>query len=114
MPVYACVCKAWPVPVSYYQVISQADLVTVLIGRNSLPLEFWRVLHVEYGIVVYPSTFTEDIDVQGLGTDVTFTEAYYGHIGEFKSSSYRGRGLTSSNSHVWPLRRHEAPSAMSL
>lgn len=46
-----------------------------------LPFEFWRVLHAEYGIVVYPSALTEDIDVQGLGTDVTYTEAYGGHIG---------------------------------
>ncbi|KAK7415228.1 hypothetical protein QQZ08_000672 [Neonectria magnoliae] len=49
-------------------------------GQYKLPLEFWRVLHAEYGIVVYPSAFTEDVEVQGLGTDVTFTEAYYGHI----------------------------------
>jgi len=46
-----------------------------------LPFEFWRVLHAEYGIVVYPSALTEDIEVQGLGIDVTFTEAYCGHIG---------------------------------
>ena len=46
-----------------------------------LPFEFWRVLHAEYGIVVYPSALTEDIDVQGLGVDVTFTDAYTGHIG---------------------------------
>lgn len=50
--------------------------------NNRLPLEFWRILHVEYGIVVYPSAFTEDLDVQGLGTDVTFAEAYHGHIGK--------------------------------
>ncbi|KAF4979377.1 hypothetical protein FZEAL_4418 [Fusarium zealandicum] len=49
-------------------------------GQYKLPLEFWRILHSEYGIVVYPSAFTEDVEVQGLGTDVTFTEAYYGHI----------------------------------
>ncbi|CAM1501769.1 Fc.00g037530.m01.CDS01 [Cosmosporella sp. VM-42] len=49
-------------------------------GQYKLPLEFWRVLHGEYGIIVYPSAFTEDIDVHGLGTDVTFTEAYHGHI----------------------------------
>lgn len=33
--------------------------------------------------MVYPSAFTEDVEVQGLGTDVTFTEAYYGHISMF-------------------------------
>lgn len=37
---------------------------------------------MEYGIVVYPSAFTEEIDVQGLGVDVTFTEAYSRHIGK--------------------------------
>uniref|UniRef100_A0A0D2XHJ6 Uncharacterized protein n=1 Tax=Fusarium oxysporum (strain Fo5176) TaxID=660025 RepID=A0A0D2XHJ6_FUSOF len=45
-----------------------------------LPLSFWRVLHAEYGIIVYPTAFTEDIDIQGLNIDVTFTEAYNGHI----------------------------------
>ncbi|POR34187.1 Uncharacterized protein TPAR_05600 [Tolypocladium paradoxum] len=49
-------------------------------GQYKLPFEFWRVLHAEYGIVVYPSALTEDIEVQGLGIDVTFTEAYCGHI----------------------------------
>ncbi|EJP64267.1 hypothetical protein ACQRIT_007826 [Beauveria bassiana] len=49
-------------------------------GQYRLPAEFWRVLHVEYGIVVYPSALTEDIDVQGLGVDVTFTDAYSKHI----------------------------------
>lgn len=49
---------------------------------SRLPLEFWRILHSEYGIVVYPSAFTEDIEIQGLGMDVTFTEAYHGHIGK--------------------------------
>jgi hypothetical protein len=48
---------------------------------DRLPFEFWRVLHAEYGIVVYPSALTEDIDVQGLGVDVTFMDAYCGHIG---------------------------------
>ncbi|KJZ74811.1 hypothetical protein HIM_05720 [Hirsutella minnesotensis 3608] len=49
-------------------------------GQYKLPFEFWRVLHAEYGIVVYPSAMTEDIDVHGLGIDVTFTEAYRGHV----------------------------------
>ncbi|KAM0200066.1 hypothetical protein ACHAPA_007026 [Fusarium lateritium] len=49
-------------------------------GQYKLPLQFWHVLHSEYGIVVYPSAFSEHMDVQGLGTDVTFTEAYHGHI----------------------------------
>ncbi|KAF5022272.1 hypothetical protein F66182_5675 [Fusarium sp. NRRL 66182] len=49
-------------------------------GQFQLPLEFWRILHSEYGIIVYPSAFVEVLDVSGLGTDVTFTEAYHGHI----------------------------------
>ncbi|OAA47052.1 hypothetical protein NOR_02688 [Metarhizium rileyi] len=49
-------------------------------GQYQLPFEFWRVLHAEYGIVVYPSALTEDIDVHGLGVDVTFMDAYCGHI----------------------------------
>ncbi|EFY95486.1 uncharacterized protein G6M90_00g061080 [Metarhizium brunneum] len=49
-------------------------------GQYQLPFEFWKVLHAEYGIVVYPSALTEDIDVQGLGVDVTFMDAYGGHI----------------------------------
>lgn len=48
---------------------------------DSLPLEFWRILHGEYGIVVYPSAFTEEVHVQGMDTEITFTEAYQGHIG---------------------------------
>lgn len=46
----------------------------------SPPLGFWQVLHSEYGIVVYPSAWQEDINIPGMGVDVTFTEAYHGHI----------------------------------
>ncbi|EKJ73389.1 hypothetical protein NXS19_005318 [Fusarium pseudograminearum] len=49
-------------------------------GQFRPPLSFWQVLHSEYGIVVYPSAFQEDINIPGLGIDVTFTEAYQGHI----------------------------------
>ncbi|RSM19292.1 hypothetical protein CDV31_001970 [Fusarium ambrosium] len=56
-------------------------------GQYKLPLEFWRILHAEYGIVVYPSAFSEDIEIQGLGMDVTFTEAYHGHIVMFDRCS---------------------------
>ncbi|KAF4962201.1 hypothetical protein FSARC_9716 [Fusarium sarcochroum] len=49
-------------------------------GQFKLPLQFWRVLHAEYGIIVYPSAFEEDLDVQTMGMDFTFTEAYHGHI----------------------------------
>lgn len=51
-------------------------------GQYRLPSDFWKVLHLEYGIIVYPSAMMEEIDVQGLGVDVTFTEAYAGHIGK--------------------------------
>ncbi|KAG5929245.1 hypothetical protein E4U53_002484 [Claviceps sorghi] len=51
-------------------------------GQYQVPHEFWRVLHAEYGIVVYPSALTEDVDVQGLGVEVTYTDAYCGHVGE--------------------------------
>ena len=53
---------------------------------SRLPLEFWKVLQSEYGIIVFPSALTEDIDVQGLGIDVTFTDAYSGHIGRLESN----------------------------
>lgn len=56
----------------------------MFLSDDRLPLEFWRILHAEYGIVVYPSAFTEEVDVQGLGTDVTFSEAYHGHIGKIE------------------------------
>ncbi|KAF4454805.1 hypothetical protein F53441_2747 [Fusarium austroafricanum] len=49
-------------------------------NQFKLPLSFWHILHAEYGIVVYPTAFTQHIDIQGLEMDVTFTEAYYGHI----------------------------------
>ncbi|CEI60762.1 hypothetical protein FVEN_g2574 [Fusarium venenatum] len=49
-------------------------------GQFRPPLNFWQVLHSEYGIIVYPSAFQEDINIPGLGIEVTFTEAYRGHI----------------------------------
>ncbi|KZZ96084.1 hypothetical protein AAL_04380 [Moelleriella libera RCEF 2490] len=52
-------------------------------GQYQLPHEFWRVLHAEYGIVVYPSALTEDIHSDGLGKDLSFTDAYRGHIGAY-------------------------------
>ncbi|KAM0508038.1 hypothetical protein ACHAP8_000245 [Fusarium lateritium] len=51
-----------------------------LVLENVPPLNFWQVLHSEYGIIVYPSAFQEDINIPGLGIEVTFTEAYRGHI----------------------------------
>ncbi|KAL7800009.1 hypothetical protein V8C37DRAFT_363739 [Trichoderma ceciliae] len=49
-------------------------------GQFKLPVEFWKILHAEYGIVVYPSALTECIAVAGLGTSQTFAEVYSGHI----------------------------------
>ncbi|KAG6028446.1 hypothetical protein E4U19_001411 [Claviceps sp. Clav32 group G5] len=49
-------------------------------GQYQVPYEFWRVLHAEYGIVVYPSALTEEIDTHGLGVDVAYADAYGGHI----------------------------------
>lgn len=51
---------------------------------DRLPVEFWKILHAEYGIVVYPSALTEDVDVHGVGTECTFTDAYCGHISKFR------------------------------
>lgn len=45
---------------------------------NSLPREFWHILLVEFGIVVYPTAMTEEFG--GLGSAPTFTELYEGHI----------------------------------
>lgn len=56
---------------------------------------------------MYPSALTEDIDVQGLGVDVTFMDAYGGHIGWFFIScqeSALSRWLTFY-SHVRPMLR---------
>lgn len=65
-----------------------------------LPLSFWRVLHAEYGIIVYPTALTEDIDIQGLNTDVTFTEAYEGHISMYKFPSQAVRSLVLTQAIV--------------
>ncbi|KAL6857864.1 hypothetical protein ACO1O0_005307 [Amphichorda felina] len=54
---------------------------SVKIGQFKLPAEFWRILHAEYGIIVYPSALTELVDIHGLNTDKTFTDCYQGHIG---------------------------------
>lgn len=49
-----------------------------------LPPEFWRILHAEYGIIVYPSALTEPVDLHGLNTEKTFTDCYCGHIGRLR------------------------------
>lgn len=46
-----------------------------------LPVDFWKMLHAEYGIVVYPSALTDCIAAAGLGTSQTFSEIYSEHIG---------------------------------
>ncbi|KAH6605171.1 hypothetical protein Trco_006878 [Trichoderma cornu-damae] len=53
-------------------------------GQFKLPSEFWKILHAEYGIVVYPSALTERIASTGLGTSQTFSEVYGDHIGYMK------------------------------
>ena len=53
----------------------------ILTKGHRLPAEFWRILHAEYGIIVYPSALTEPVDTHGLNTDRTFTDCYQGHIG---------------------------------
>ncbi|KAL7948387.1 hypothetical protein V8C42DRAFT_314270 [Trichoderma barbatum] len=49
-------------------------------GQYRLPVDFWKMLHAEYGIVVYPSALTECLAASGLGTSQTFTEIYSDHI----------------------------------
>lgn len=61
----------------------EVPVSTDILYFRRLPLDFWRILHSEYGIVVYPSAMTEDIEPAGLGVDKTFTEAYAGHIGKY-------------------------------
>ncbi|KAF4595181.1 hypothetical protein GQ602_000794 [Ophiocordyceps camponoti-floridani] len=56
-------------------------------GQYSPPSTFWHMLHIEYGIVVYPSAMTEAVDVEGIGKDVTFTDAYRGHVVMFERES---------------------------
>ncbi|UKZ82373.1 hypothetical protein TrVFT333_010161 [Trichoderma virens FT-333] len=50
-------------------------------GQYKLPVDFWKMLFAEYGIVVYPSALTECLAPSGLGTSQTFTEIYSEHIG---------------------------------
>ncbi|KAL7930038.1 hypothetical protein V8C35DRAFT_313942 [Trichoderma chlorosporum] len=49
-------------------------------GQFKLPADFWKMLHAEYSIVVYPSALTEPVAPSGLGTGQTFTEIYSEHI----------------------------------
>ncbi|QGI65828.1 hypothetical protein CEK26_009778 [Fusarium fujikuroi] len=69
-------------------------------NQYKLPLSFWRVLHAEYGIIVYPTALTEDIDIRGLSIDVTFTEAYHGHISMYKFPSQAVRSLVLTQAIV--------------
>lgn len=81
-----------------------------------LPLSFWRVLHAEYGIIVYPTALTEDIDICGLNIDATFTETYDGHISMYKFPSQAVCSLLStytSDSDVWWSAWNQIPPSMS-
>ncbi|KAH0523719.1 hypothetical protein TsFJ059_008686 [Trichoderma semiorbis] len=49
-------------------------------GQYKLPVDFWKMLVAEYGIVVYPSALTECLAPSGLGSSQTFTEIYSEHI----------------------------------
>ncbi|KAH7316627.1 hypothetical protein B0I35DRAFT_259510 [Stachybotrys elegans] len=49
-------------------------------GQHEVPSDFWRLMHKEFGILVYPSALTEVIAPSGLGPGQTFTEAYSDHI----------------------------------
>jgi hypothetical protein len=48
---------------------------------SRLPAEFWRILHFECGIIVYPSAMVEEVNIEGVGRDRAFLDAYAGHIG---------------------------------
>jgi hypothetical protein len=50
-------------------------------GQFKLPRDFWSILLLEFGIVVYPSALTEAVDLHGINVDKTFTDCYHGHIG---------------------------------
>ncbi|KAF4124480.1 hypothetical protein GMORB2_5146, partial [Geosmithia morbida] len=66
----------------------------------SLPPEFWRILQTEFGIIVYPSALTEPIDTHGVGSDITFTDAYSSHIGAFRSPCRGSRDNATCDTDV--------------
>ncbi|KAH8131803.1 uncharacterized protein TrAFT101_009940 [Trichoderma asperellum] len=49
-------------------------------GQYKLPADFWKILHAEYGIIVYPSALTENVAAVGVGASQTFSEVYSSHI----------------------------------
>ncbi|KEY65725.1 hypothetical protein S7711_05555 [Stachybotrys chartarum IBT 7711] len=57
-------------------------------GQYRLPAEFWRILYADYGIVLFPSAFTEEVNIKGVNTTKTFTQVYAGHIAMY--GGYRG------------------------
>lgn len=50
-----------------------------------LPLDFWRLLHAECGILIYPSAWTHEVDI--IPTNQLFTSVYIGHISECSYAS---------------------------
>lgn len=48
----------------------------------SMPLEFWRILHAKYGIIVYPTALVDE-DERIPQINQLFTEAYHGHVSKF-------------------------------
>ncbi|KAL7910119.1 hypothetical protein GGI35DRAFT_355488 [Trichoderma velutinum] len=62
-------------------VLRYFSLLTLDVLLSRLPVDFWKMLHAEYGIVVYPSALTECVAPSGLGTSQTFAEIYSEHIG---------------------------------
>jgi hypothetical protein len=56
-------------------------------------------MHLEFGIMVYPSALTDRVAPSGLGTGQTFTEAYSDHIG--KVIELIGDNILMIVSDVW-------------
>lgn len=62
-------------------ILRYSSLLTLDVLFSRLPVDFWKMLVAEYGIVVYPSALTECLAPSGLGSSQTFTEIYSEHIG---------------------------------
>lgn len=72
--------QTWAIQVG--TLCSQSDYGLDANDDGRIPPEFWGILYAEYGIMVYPSAVTEQIDLHGLNRDRTFTDCYQGHIGK--------------------------------
>lgn len=84
MFVRALECQTWAIQVG--TPCSQRDGGLDANEDGRIPPEFWGILYAEYGIMVYPSAVTEQIDLHGLNRDKTFTDCYQGHIGKSSAS----------------------------